>query len=157
MLLAGDEFGDVHDTDFASADFHRKQQDPVQWQRAKLPGNAVLQGRSGELVKLRTAHPALQRNEVQFFYFHPTFDQVNPTAVFAYCRTAGAALGSAGQVIVVANMCGTAFASFDVPGWAWGATAMIEAGAAGGAAAFNAGTGAFSLSLDAFGVRVFSC
>jgi 1,4-alpha-glucan branching enzyme len=153
MFLAGEEFGDVHDTDYNAV--NPKQQDPVRWPRARYPGNAAFQARVGQLIQLRTTHPALQRNEVQFFYFHPTFDANGGTWVFAYCRTAGNALGSAGQVIVVANMCEQAFASFALPGWPWGSSALTEAGQVSGAPSYDPTTGAFSLSLDAFQVRVF--
>jgi len=37
---------------------------------------------------LRTkARPALQRDEVEFFYFHPQFDDNDAPRVFAYCRS----------------------------------------------------------------------
>jgi glycosidase len=155
MFLAGEEFGDVHDTDYNAVD--PKQQDPVQWERALFAGNAALQGRVGQLIKLRTSHPSLQRNEVQFFYFHPTFDADDGALVFAYARTAGKALGSAGQVIVVANMCAQVFPAFDLAGWPWGALSLTEAGGVAGASSYNPATGVFTVSLTAFQVRVFSC
>ena len=40
MLLAGEEFGDVHDTDYI--DVNAKQQDSVEWNRAAFRGNAAL-------------------------------------------------------------------------------------------------------------------
>ncbi len=153
MFLAGEEFGDVHDTDYNAVD--PKQQDPVQWQRANYPGNAALQARVAQLIQLRTSHPALQRNEIQFFYFHPTFNADGGTWIFAYCRTGGSALGSVGQIIVVANVCSQAFASFVLPAWPWGPSALTEVGALAGAPAYDPTTGGFSLSLDPFQVRVF--
>ena len=100
---AGEEFGDVHDMDYNATD--SKQQDPVQWQHASYPANAGLQTQVGQLIQLRTMHPALQRNDVQFFYFYPTFDANDGAWVIAYSRTNGVPLGSSGQVIVIANMC----------------------------------------------------
>jgi 1,4-alpha-glucan branching enzyme len=154
MFLAGEEFGDVHDTDYNATD--PKQQDPVQWQRAKLPSNLAFEARVGQLIQLRTTNPALQRNEIQFFYFHPTFDQNGGTWVFAYARTNGAPLGSAGQVIVIANMCGQAFASFAFSGWPWGAQAVRETGFGSGTSGYDAGSNTFSVSLNGFQVRVFT-
>ena len=154
MFLAGEEFGDVHDLDTNNTDL--KQQDPVQWQRAAYPANAALQTRVGELIQLRTSDPALQRNEIQFFYFHPTFDDNNGTWVFAYARTNGVALGSAGQVVVVANMCGQSFASFGLPGWPWGSGPVAEIAGNGGTTNYDAGSNTFSLSLNAYEVRVFT-
>src|SRR5260370_1204088 len=60
MFLAGEEFGDVHDTDYV--DVNAKQQDPVQWSRAALRGNADLENYVAKLIRLRTPHPALQRD-----------------------------------------------------------------------------------------------
>jgi 1,4-alpha-glucan branching enzyme len=154
MFLSGEEFGDVHDTDYTAV--NPKQQDPVQWQRALYTGNAALMARVTQLIQLRTAHLALQRNEIQFFYFHPDFDS-NGCSVFAFARTAGNALGALGQVIVVANMGPQVFGSFDLANWPWGSLALTEAGNVAGAASFNPATGTLSLSLNAFQVRVFSC
>ena len=154
MFLAGEEFGDVHDLDFNATD--PKQQDPVQWYRATLPSNEALQMRVGELIKLRTVNPALQRNEINFFYFHPAFDTNDGSWVFAYARTNGAALGSAGQVIVIANVCGQSFPSFAFSNWPWNAQPLTESGTGGGTFSYNAGSNTFTLSLNAFEVRVFS-
>ena len=46
MWLAGEEFGDVHDTDYV--DVNAKQQDPVQWTRATLGGECDAQGQCRE-------------------------------------------------------------------------------------------------------------
>jgi 1,4-alpha-glucan branching enzyme len=102
MWLAGEEFGDVHDTDYI--DVNQKQQDPVQWNRAAFNGNAELKANVAKLIQLRTSYPALQRNEVEFFYAHPQFDDNDSPRVFAFCRSAGLPLGNPGQVIVIANM-----------------------------------------------------
>lgn len=154
MLLAGEEFGDVHDE--SASDVNQKQEDPVQWLRAQLPANSELQTHIGELIRLRTTHPALGRNEITFFYFHPQFDDDNAARVFAYCRTAGLAPGSAGQVIVVANMGATAYASYDIPGWPWGSAPLVEYGYSTTAPVWNAAMNALTLELDAFQARVFS-
>ena len=42
MWLAGEEFGDVHDTDYV--DVNAKQQDPVQWNRAAFRGKRSSEG-----------------------------------------------------------------------------------------------------------------
>jgi glycosidase len=154
MFLAGEEFGDVHDTDYNATD--PKQQDPIQWQRASLPANGAFQARVGQLIQLRTTNPALQRNEVQFFYFHPSFDANDGTWVFAYARTNGLPLGSPGQVIVVANMCQQAFPSFSFPGWPWAAQPAAETAPDGGSSSFDQASRTFSISLNAFQVRVFT-
>jgi 1,4-alpha-glucan branching enzyme len=154
MFLAGEEFGDVHDTDYI--DVNEKQQDPVQWARAQYSGNAELEANVGKLIHLRVSHPVLQRNEVEFFYFHPQFDDNNSPRVFAYCRTGGEPLGSSGQVVVIANMGAQAFPSYVIPGWPWGGAALAEIGYPGAAPVYDAAAGALSLSLDAFAARVFT-
>jgi 1,4-alpha-glucan branching enzyme len=152
MFLAGEEFGDVHDTDYNAVD--SKQQDPVQWGRLDFVGNQALFNAVIDLIQLRTAHAALQRNEVDFFYFHPQFDENDSPRVFAYCRSAGLPLGSAGQVVVIANMGLDSFASYSIPGWRWGG-GLVEIGYPHPAPNYNPLSGALSLSLDAFEVRVF--
>jgi 1,4-alpha-glucan branching enzyme len=154
MFLAGEEFGDVHDTDYNAVD--AKQQDPVQWRRATYSANAALQDRIRQLIQLRTTHAALQRNEIDFFYFHPNFDDNNGPWVFGYARTSGRPLGSSGQVIVVANMCGESFGNFVIPGWHWNAQVLRETGFSSGTSSYKQASNEFSLSLDAFQVRVFS-
>jgi len=153
MFLAGEEFGDVHDTDYI--DVNAKQQDPVQWGRAAFRGNADLKVNVARLIQLRTSHPALQRNEVQAFYFHPQFDDNDSPRVFAYCRTGGQPLGVSGQVIVIANMGPQSFPNYDIPGWRWGASALTEIGDPATAPAYNPMTGTLSLSLNSFQARVF--
>jgi len=132
-----------------------KQQDPVQWGRAAFRGNADLKANVAKLIQLRTSHPALQRNEVQAFYFHPQFDNDNSPRVFAYCRTGGQPLGASGQVIVIANMGPQSFPNYDIPGWRWGGAALTEIGGANTAPGYNPMTGTLSLSLDSFQARVF--
>jgi 1,4-alpha-glucan branching enzyme len=155
MLLAGEEFGDVHDGDYN--DVNAKQQDPVQWGRAALSGNAALLANVSQLVRLRTTHPALQRNEVEFFYFHPQFDGNDGCRVFAYCRTGGIALGSRGQVIVIANMGPQKFTTYDFPNWPWGGAPLTEIGYLNGTPIYDATRNTLSLGIDAFQVRVFTC
>ena len=154
MYLAGEEFGDVHDTDFSGV--NPKQQDPVQWNRATFTGNAALLANVGKLIQLRTSHPALQRNEVTFFYFHPQFDDNDGARVFGYCRTAGQPLGNSGQVIVIANMGPTDYPDYDIPAWRWGSLPLTEVGdLTSGALSYSGITGTLSLALSPFAVRVF--
>jgi 1,4-alpha-glucan branching enzyme len=154
MFLAGEEFGDVHDTSYT--DVNAKQQDPVQWNRAKFRGNAALYSNVAKLIRLRVSHPALQRNEVQCFYFHPQFDEDVAPRVFAYCRTGGAPLGSSNQVIVVANMGPDSFPTYDLPGWRWGSSTLTEVGYPSTLPAYNGMTGTLSLSLNPFSARVLT-
>ena len=135
MWLAGEEFGDVHDTDYT--DVNSKQQDPVQWSRATFKGNAELQANIAKLVQLRTSHAALQRNEVEFFYFHPQFDDNDSSRVFAYCRSGGQPLGFSGQVIVIANMGPQLYPNYDIPGWRWVNSALTEIGYPNTAPTYN--------------------
>ena len=153
MWLAGEEFGDVHDTSYT--DVNEKQQDPVQWNRAAFRGNSDLRANVAKLIQLRTSHSALQRNEVEAFYFHPQFDDNDSPRVFAYSRTAGQPLGTSGQVIVIANMGPQSFPNYDIPGWRWGSLVLTELGYPNAAPAYNAMTGLLSLSLNAFEARVF--
>ena len=154
MWLAGEEFGDVHDTDYV--DVNAKQQDPVQWNRAAFPGNADLKADIAKLVKLRTSHPALQRNEVEFFYFHPQFDDNDGPRVFAYCRSGGQPPGSSGQVIVIANMGPQPFPNYNIPGWRWGNSLLTEIGYSNTVPVYNPINGTLSLSLSPFEARVFT-
>ena len=153
MWLAGEEFGDVHDTDYI--DVNEKQQDPVQWGRAAFSGNAELKANVAKLIQLRTSHPALQRNEVECFYFHPQFDDDDSPRVFAYCRTGGQPLGVTGQVIVIANMGPQPFPIYVIPGWRWGGSALTEIGYLNSLPGYNPMTGTLSLSLNPFEARVF--
>ena len=87
--------------------------------RAKFRGNSAMYVNVAKMIRLRISHPALQRNEVEFFYFHPQFDDNVAPRVFAYCRSQGLPLGSSRQVIVIANMPGFV-SQLRMPGWRWG-------------------------------------
>jgi 1,4-alpha-glucan branching enzyme len=157
MFLAGEEFGDVHDLDFSND--QSKQQDPVQFRRLSFPGNRALQDQVGRLITLRARHSSLQRNEVEFFYFHPQFDANNAERVFGYARTGGTPIGNVGQVVVLANMGPQKFPTYDIPNWPWQALPITEVGAMGpftDRAAFDTGRQVLSVGLDAFQVRVFT-
>ncbi len=105
-----------------------------------VPGNAALLQNVTKLVQLRGSHPALQRNEVTCFYFHPRFDNNVAPRVFAYCRTNGQALGTPGQVVVVANMGPDSFPTYNIPGWPWQGAALTEVGYPAAVPAWNPGT-----------------
>lgn len=117
MILAGDEFGDVHDLDHSN--WRLKMSDPVDWERLDAsPNNRDLWRKVAELIALRTEHPALTRNETSFFHFHPDFDRNEGASVFAYCRSRGSALGSDGQIVVVGNIGPQSYARYNLP-WHW--------------------------------------
>ena len=154
MFLAGEEFGDVHDLEHS--DWRMKQSDPVDWERREYLGHKTLFNRVGQLITLRALHPALQRNEVEFFYFHPTIDDNNGVRVFAYCRTGGQPLGSPGQVVVIGNTGPDNFPIFNLP-WSWtNARQLNEYGAPLGAMNPQVTGSTLSLSLAPFQVRVFT-
>jgi 1,4-alpha-glucan branching enzyme len=154
MFLAGEEFGDVHDLDHS--DWRLKMSDPVDWTRQHQPGHQTLRERVRDLVRLRTTAPALQRNEVTFFYFHPSFDENDGVRVFAYCRTGGRPLGSPGQVVVLANCGPNDFPAFEFP-WPWASTCE-ERGLppSGSRPEIRPDRGQLTLSLAPFQVRVFA-
>ncbi len=157
MFYAGEEFADAHDLDYLDPD--KKQTDPVDWSRREIFGHRSLQDRVGELAALRATHPALQRNEISFFYFHPTIDENNGQKVFAYCRTGGQDLGNHNQVIVVANCGPDNFPIFDFPNFPWAdSNSLKEYGKPTGALSpqiTNHNGRSLSLSLAPFQVRVF--
>jgi 1,4-alpha-glucan branching enzyme len=159
MFLAGEEFGDLHD--LPHEDWQQKMSDPVDWERAQLPGHRELLVRVQDLVRLRRTHSALHRNEVEFFGFgpsmgfHPQFDVDTGPRVFAYCRTAGLTLGSNGQVIVIANCGQIDFPSFWID-WPWGGRPVNEVGKVGGQSLPAASGSRAVLALRPFQVRVFS-
>ena len=152
MFLAGEEFADVHDLSFTADD---KMSDPVNWDRRNIPGHQQLWNQVSDLIKLRTSHAALQRDEVEFFYFHPDTDQNGGARVFAYARTGGQSLGASNQVAVVGNGGADTFASFDFP-WPWGGRSIREIAvpASGSAPQLLAGQSWLRLSLAPFQFRV---
>ncbi|MFN7955556.1 MAG: alpha-amylase family glycosyl hydrolase [bacterium] len=152
MVLAGEEFADIHDVDHH--DWRVKMSDPVDWGRRFDSGHAAVATAISDLVWLRHGHPALHRNEVEFFHFHPTIDENDGRRVFAYCRTAGASLGSAGQVVTIANLGGDDYPSYEIP-WPW-TGAWSERGPRPGAGSLNVfGGNRAALPLAPFDVRVF--
>jgi hypothetical protein len=156
MFLSGEEMADVHDLNFG--DYRLKMSDPVDWGRRGLPGHQTLWDDVRELITLRTSHPSLERNEVEFFYFHPDIDGNGTPRVFAYCRTGGLRLGSRGQVVVVVNGGGQRFPEFGLP-WPWAEVNQIrEVGAPDGADAptYWTHSGVASVPLAPFQVRVFT-
>ena len=156
MILAGDEFGDVHDLD--NTNWQLKMSDSVDYSRRyRSKNNENLWNKVSALIQQRTSHPALQRNEVDFFYFHPRTDENDGEAVFAYCRTGGNATGDAGQVVIVANACGRYYPEYHLP-WPWDNFSRVtEVAAPDHAAPLSpSGTGWAKLSLAPFQVRVFT-
>lgn len=153
MFLAGEEFGDVHDLD--RTDPNLKQSDPVDFERRKYLGHNNLLDRVSELIRLRTQHPALQRNEIEFFYKHPTIDDNDGVRVFAYCRTGGRPIGSRDQIIVIANTGPNNFYGYNVP-WAWTSLTALEHGRPAGATIPQQVGNMFTVSLAPFQVRVFA-
>jgi 1,4-alpha-glucan branching enzyme len=157
MFLAGEEFGDVHDFDFRNAQL--KQQDPVQFRRLDFAGNRALQDQVARLIALRATNPALQRNELEFFYFHPQFDDDGAPRVFGYARTGGSRSGDPGQVVVLANMGPQKFPLYEIPDWPWQTLPLNEIATAGPLVdrpTYDPIRRTLSLGLDAFQVRVFS-
>ena len=116
MILAGEEFADCHDLEHV--DWRLKMSDPIDWHRKELNGHNAVWNSVRELISLRKSYSALQRNEIDFFYFHPGIDENSGERVFAYCRTGGKPLGSPGQVVVIANPSHINYNSFYLP-WIW--------------------------------------
>lgn len=158
MFLAGEEFGDVHDLDHT--DWQLKMSDPVDFTRRDLLGHRGLLKRVQELAGLRAKHGALERDDLQFFYFHPTIDNNSGVRVFAFCRTNGLPLGSADQVIVLANVGTDNFPVFDFPNFPWNDPDRLqEKGTPVGAVSpqlKGSANRTLSLSLAPFQVRVFT-
>ena len=155
MVLAGDEFGDVHDLDHTN--WRLKMSDPVDWDRRNAGQNNLdLWRQVSALIKLRTTHPALTRNETSFFYFHPDLDRDAGARGFAYCRTRNRPLGRSGQVIVVANLGHQSFDEFNLP-WYWpDLSGVSEIAAPRQRMALQRNdAGSVRLSLASFQVRVF--
>lgn len=156
MFLTGEEFGDVHDLDYT--DWQLKMEDPVEWSRRDYPGHDALRSGVRDLIHLRTSTEALQRNEVEFFYAHPTIDEDDGVPAFAYCRTGGRELGSEEQVVVVANCGPDGFEAFDIP-WPWTDTDRVEERGdpvRGTPPEFLPDEEGATLSLAPFQVRVFT-
>lgn len=65
MILAGDEFGDIHDL---SIEHPEKQIDPVNWSRKESQRNKDLFNYVKALIKLRKTNIALKVNECNFIY-----------------------------------------------------------------------------------------
>lgn len=152
MLLAGEEFGDIHDTNHYN--WQLKMSDPVDWARREHHGHRELATAISELIRLRREQPVLQRNEVEFLHFHPTLDDNHGIRVFAYCRSGGRPLGSPAQVVVVANTGPHDFPVYELP-WPW--LGCVERG--GSAAAvlpWRVSEARAALSLRPFDVRVFA-
>ncbi|MBF0305385.1 MAG: alpha amylase C-terminal domain-containing protein [Alphaproteobacteria bacterium] len=152
MLLAGEEFGDLHDTDHHEWQF--KMSDPVDWHRRRHPGHGALADAVADLVQLRTGHPALHRNEVAFLHVHPTLDQNDGRRVFAYCRTGGRPLGDGGQVVVVANCGPDAYSNYTIP-WPWTGASAERGRSPVTSTFFQKGGASVTLTLAPFEVRVF--
>ena len=116
-----------------------------------------------ELVRLRITHPALHRNELTFFGFstgtanegfHPSFDDRDGEKLFAYCRTGREPLGSAGQVVVVANLSQRAYHCVEVE-WPWDSqVSALEVGGTASHELRHQGCRAF-LALRPFETRIF--
>jgi 1,4-alpha-glucan branching enzyme len=156
MILAGDEFGDVHDLDHTN--WRMKMSDPVDWERLYSSINNHNLWRSvAELISLRTRHPALTRNDTEFLHFHPEFDNNSGAKVFAYCRTRGAELGSDDQVVVVANIGPQSYAQYNLS-WYWPVLDTVDeiAPPEHRAPLEQNSHGSVRLSLAPYQVRVFT-
>jgi len=156
MLLAGEEFADVHDLEHGN--WRLKMSDPVDWNRARRPAHAAFRAAVRDLILLRTEHESLRRNETVFFHAHPGIDDDDGPRVFAYARTAGRPLGQDGQVVVIANAGSQDFPVYDLP-WPWPDAGRVRerGGPANGAPIrVRSHDGWTSLSLAPFQVRVFT-
>jgi len=109
-----------------------------------------------KLIALRTAQAALQRDEVDFFHYHPNFDDANGERVFAYCRTGGAPRGAAGQVVVVANCGPTDYSGGYQLQWSWPDVGQEHGTPLRAEAAVTVAGGRATVPLLPFDVRVFS-
>jgi 1,4-alpha-glucan branching enzyme len=155
MILAGEEFADCHDLEHT--DWRLKMSDPVDWRRMHQPGHNDIWSAVQELAMLRKSHPALLRNETEFFYFHPDIDRNDGARVFAYCRTGGQALGSDNQLVVIANCGPQHFNEFWLP-FPWQYAERITESAippSGGMIRLDLANRQAKLSLAPFQVRVF--
>lgn len=157
MFLAGEEFGDLHDTDHG--DDRQKMSDPINWERSRADGHAQLAARVRQLVRLRTGHPALQNKAIDFFGlengFHPTFGLARGEHVFTYCRTDGQPIGSPDQVVVVANCTPRHYQQFWLP-WRWTGLTPEEHGGHPHQALPHVEGAQANLELYPYQVRVFT-
>jgi 1,4-alpha-glucan branching enzyme len=152
MLLAGEEFADIHDTNHY--EWQLKMSDPVDWDRSSHNGHRETAAAVTDLIWMRHGHPALHRNDVEFFHFHPTIDENDGRRVFAYCRTAGHPIGASGQIVTVANLGAHNYPSYVVP-WPW-MRPWSERGPRPGTTPIQTpGDGSAILSLQPFEARVF--
>jgi 1,4-alpha-glucan branching enzyme len=161
MFLAGEEFGDLHDVD--PGDWRRKMSDPIDWYRRLEPGHSRVLQRVRELITLRTDPEAavLKRNELEFFGmngvalgFQKDFDANWGGRVFAYCRSGGQALGSAGQIAVVANLGWQEYPRFKLA-WPWPVTMKIDEKGGKNQPLPVVQAGEAEFELNRFQVRVF--
>ena len=161
MFLAGEEFADLHDVE--PWDWRRKMSDPIDWYRRLLPGHSRVLKRAQELIALRTdaGSGVLQRNELEFFGmngiapgFQADFDDNGGGRVFAYCRTGGQKLGSAGQIVAVANLGWQVYPQFKL-NWPWPAAMSIHEYGGNDQPLPKVQTGEAELELSRFQVRVF--
>jgi pullulanase/glycogen debranching enzyme len=150
MVLAGEEFLDVHDID--CNDWRQKMSDPVDYSRQNHARRAAFRRRVRDLVRLRTSIAALQQNEIAYLHFSSGFDTNDGDRTFVYCRTRGAPLGTGGQIVVIANLWDKP-TTLTLPGWPWSGT-LVEQGARTSAnpAIF---TPSVRVDLRAFETRVF--
>ncbi|MGY1617391.1 hypothetical protein ACI797_11695 [Geodermatophilus sp. SYSU D00691] len=126
----------------------------MDWDRGRHVGHREVAAAVSDLIWMRHGHPALHRNEVDFFHFHPTIDQDDGRRVFAYCRTAGRPLGTGGQIVVVANGGPDDHPSCVLP-WPW-RVPWTERGSRQGAPPLRPrGGGSADVPLRPFEVRVF--
>ncbi len=156
MILAGDEFGDVHDLDHTN--WRLKMSDPVDWERLNdSDNNRNLWNKVSELISLRTKHPALSRNETEFFHFHPDFDLNDGAKVFAYCRTGGIELGAGDQIVVIGNIGPQSYPQYNLP-WHWmDMDAVREVASPQHYAPLERNdTGSVRLSLAPYQIRMFA-
>jgi len=116
MILAGDEeFADKHDLKILHPE---KQMDAVNFERMSIPWRSHLFQFIARLVKLRTSHPALGRNETEFLHE----DCIGQRRIISWLR---GIRDSAEQVVVVANFsdwCSSLGsdgkpAEYVIPGW----------------------------------------
>jgi 1,4-alpha-glucan branching enzyme len=161
MFLAGEEFGDLHDVE--PWDWRKKQSDPVDWYRRFEPGHSRVLKRIQELINLKTNPDSivLKRNELEFFGmsgvasgFQEHFDDDWNGRAFAYCRTGGQTIGSAGQIVVVAHPGWEEYPKFSIK-WPWPETILIKEYGGSGQPIPKVQHGEAEFEISRFQVRVF--